>query len=446
MDRYQLGLSQGVREIDRGELTSEQWTRACLARIAEFDPYIEAFAWLDPQAAVALSLAADRAPVGTLRGAPIGVKDVINTHDVPTRMGTPAYADHVPPESATVVQRLQHAGAFVLGKTVTAELAFYTPGKTRNPWNPLHTPGGSSSGSAAAVAAGFVPAALGTQTNGSVIRPAAYCGCVGFKPSFGRLPRGGVLRFSATLDHVGCFTRNVEDAALLLSICAGRDADDAGSMDAPAPPAIISPRRDPPHLIAVRSPVWDRAEPAAQTHFTNVLVILRDAGARVEERELPPAFKRAHAVQRTIMYAEGARSYAALKREHGPLVSGIVHTLVDEGLAISEQRLREALNQRIELIEALREFLSSADAIVTPPATGEAPATLTSTGDPSFCTLWTLCGVPALTLPNARGPRGLPLGTQLVGQPLADAALLATAQWCAAVFGDFPLAHHVARP
>lgn len=442
MEPYALSLADGVRAIERRELTSEQWTRSCLARIAQLDSQVEAFVWLDTRAAVTQALLADRASVGPLRGAPLAVKDIVDTRDVPTRMGSPAYADNVPAQSATVVERLERAGAFVLGKAVTAELAFYTPGKTRNPWNPAHTPGGSSSGSAAAVATGFVPAALGTQTNGSIIRPAAYCGCIGFKPSFGRVPRAGVLRFSTTLDHLGFFTRTVEDAALLLACCAGSHKDDIQSIEAAAPPATTLLRREPPRLIAVHTPVWDRAELYAQTHFANVIDLLKAAGAAVEERELPSAFKRAHAVQRTIMYAEGARAYAALKRRHGSLLSGMIHSLVDEGLAISEKRLREALTQRIELIEALRGFLAAADAIVTPPAAGEAPATLTATGDPSFCTLWTLCGVPALTLPSGRGPHGLPLGTQLVGKPLGDGELLATAQWCRTALGELlpPLA------
>jgi Asp-tRNA(Asn)/Glu-tRNA(Gln) amidotransferase A subunit family amidase len=431
MELHRLSLTEGIRAIERGEITSEQWTRALLARIAQLDPRIEAFAWLDPAAAIARAVAADRATAGRLRGAPIGVKDIIDTRAIPTRMGSPAYNDNVPTRSATVVERLENAGAFAFGKTVTAELAFYTPGKTRNPWNPAHTPGGSSSGSAAAVAAGFMPAALGTQTNGSIIRPAAYCGCFGFKPSFGRVPRGGVLRFSRALDHIGFFTRTVEDAALLYSLCAGADAADADSVDAPASDTTAHVRRDPPRLIAVRTPVWDRAEPHAQAHFADTIQVLRAAGAAVEERELPAVFADAHAVLRTIMYAEGARSYAALKREHGPLLSGMIHALIDEGLEISETRLREALSERTALVRALGEFLASADAILTPPATGEAPATLTSTGDPSFCTLWTLCGVPAISVPSGRGPLGLPLGTQLVGKPLADAELLATAQWCA---------------
>ncbi|MFL6649736.1 MAG: amidase [Sulfurifustaceae bacterium] len=427
-------LHEGIDAIARGQLTSEQWTRECLARIAALEPRIETFVWLDPEAALTQAAIADARTAGALRGAPLGVKDIIDTRGVPTRMGSPAFGDNTPTDSATVVKHLDRAGAFVLGKTVTAELAFYTPGKTRNPWNPAHSPGGSSSGSAAAVAAGFVPAALGTQTNGSIIRPAAYCGCIGFKPSFGLVSRAGVFRFSATLDQVGFFTRSVEDTWLLLACCVGADAADPASVDVPLPGALPM-RSNPPRLVAVRSPVWDRAEPAAQSHFLAAIERLRAAGAQIEERELPAAFQNGHAILRTIMYAEGARSLNELKKSHGALLSAMVHALIDEGSAVSEQRLREALERRAQLIDALREFLGGVDAIVTPPATGEAPATLTHTGDPSFCTLWTLCGAPAVSLPSGRGPHGLPLGTQLVGKPYGDAELLATARWCDDVLG-----------
>ncbi len=438
-----LSVGEGVAAIERGELTSEAWTQACLARIARLEPRIEAFAWLDPERALAQAHQRDRAGGGRLRGAPIAVKDVIDTCAIPTRMGSPAYNDYVPARSATVLERLERAGALVLGKTVTAELAFYTPGKTRNPWNPAHTPGGSSSGSAAAVAAGFVPAALGTQTNGSVIRPAAYCGCIGFKPSFGRVPRTGVLRFSTTLDHVGFFTRSVADAALLLTQTAGADAGDSDSLDAPLGELLA--RTSAPRLVAVRTPVWAQAEPYAQAHFIETIQQLRAAGATVEERELPAAFRHGHAIQRVIMYAEGARAFAPLRQAHGALLSGRVHALIDEGLNISDEQLHRALAQRRELVEALREFLAPADALLAPPAAGEAPATLTTTGDPGFCTLWTLCGVPAITLPSGFGPRGLPLGTQLVGQPFGDMELLATAQWCVSALGPVVAAFEVGR-
>jgi Asp-tRNA(Asn)/Glu-tRNA(Gln) amidotransferase A subunit family amidase len=431
MNHFELSLTQALDRIRSGALTSETFTRALLERSARFEPHLDAFAWLDPEAAMTKARRADSARTqGALHGVPFGVKDIFDTAGVPTRMGSPAYFDHIPSRSARLVERLEAAGGFVFGKTVTAELAYYVPGRTRNPWNGRHTPGGSSSGSAAAVAAGLVPAALGTQTNGSVIRPAAYCGCVGFKPTAGWLPRTGVLAFSPTLDQIGVFTRTLEDAAVLLATLAGYDADDPASVDRAAPSPAITPRPQPPRLLAIRSPVWGRADEHAQAHFLDVVARLRAAGAHIDERELPEPFDGAHEVHRTIMYGEAARLLVDLQRRHTRLLSGAVNTLIEEGLAVPQDVLRAALGDRGMLGEQLADLLAGYDGIVTPPATGEAPATLTTTGDPVFCTIWTLCGVPALSLPTGRGPTGLPLGTQLVGPPFSDGQLLGVARWC----------------
>lgn len=436
MKLFELSLTQALARIREGALTGEAYASALLERIARHEPRIEAFAWLDPEAAMARARAADGAkPRGLLHAVPLGIKDIFDTAGIPTRMGSPAYFDHLPERSAALVERAESAGAFVLGKTVTAELAYYVPGKTRNPWNIRHTPGGSSSGSAAAVAAGFVPAALGSQTNGSIIRPAAFCGCVGFKPTAGWLPRTRVFSFSPTLDQLGFFTRTVEDAGLLLGALAGVDPGDPATADRPPPSPAIARRSKPPRLLAVRSPVWERAQEHARVHFLDVVARLRAAGASVEERELPEAFDGAHEVQRVIMYAEAARLLADLQRRHLRLLSGAVNVLIEEGLAIPDDALRAALDQRVVLAEVLKEVLADHDAIVTPPATGEAPATLTTIGDPAFCTIWTLCGTPALTLPAGRGPAGLPLGTQLVGSAFGDGALLSVARWCEDALG-----------
>lgn len=433
---HELTLTQAAARLREGALTSEAYTRALLERIAALEPRIEAFAWLEPQAALAAARAADRAPARrALHGVPLGVKDIFDTAGIPTRMGSPAYFDHVPRRSAALLERLEAAGAFVLGKTVTAELAYYVPGTTRNPWNPAHTPGGSSSGSAAAVAAGLVPAALGTQTNGSIIRPAAYCGVIGFKPTAGRLTRARVLAFSPTLDQPGFFTRTLEDAALLLGILAGADPEDTATVAQPAPAGAVGAPARPPRLLAVRSPVWERAKEPAQAHFLDVVARLRAAGATVDEQELPEAFNDAHEVHRVIMYAEGARQLVDLQRRHLRLLSGAVNALIEEGLAVPDEALNAARDERALLAAALRERLRDYDAIATPPTTGEAPATLTTTGDPAFCTIWTLCGAPALTLPSGRGPAGLPLGTQLIGPMFEDDALLGTARWCEDALG-----------
>jgi Asp-tRNA(Asn)/Glu-tRNA(Gln) amidotransferase A subunit family amidase len=339
-------------------------------------------------------------------------------------MGSPLYRGHVPSQSAAVVEALERAGGFVLGKTVTAELAFYAPGKTRNPWNPAHTPGGSSMGSAAAVAGGMTPAALGTQTNGSVIRPAAFCGVVGYKPTAGLIARHGVLRFSETLDQLGVFTRSVADAARMAA-SAGNDAA----------LAVGATTGRAPRLVAVRSPVWTRAETAQQALQVSAIARLRGAGAKVEERELPADFADAHAVHRTIMWYEGARALAPLQARDRSALSDATNALIDEGLAIGAADLAAALSARDQLQRALADFLSDGDAILTPPACGEAPATLANTGDPTFCTIWTLCGVPAIVLPSALGPQGLPLGIQLVGGAMRDSALLEVARWCEQVIG-----------
>lgn len=424
----------------RGATTSLDYTRACLTRIERCEPRVAAWAYLEPARAETCARAADarraEGAAAPLLGIPIGVKDIMHVRGLPTGMGSAACDGFVPAESATLVQRLEAAGACVLGKTVTAEFAYYTPGKTRNPWNPAHTPGGSSSGSAAAVAARMVPAALGTQTNGSVIRPAAFCGVVGYKPSAGAIPRHGVLEFSRTLDQVGVFARSVEDAALVAATLMGPEADAAQAPDAatstldPALPALVRP----PRLVAVRSPVWPLAEAAQQRQFETDIGRLRAAGAGVEERELPSDFERGHGMLRTIMVYEGARALQDIQRDHRAKLSAALNRLIDDGLALGESEYRAALDGRRQLQAALAGFLRQVDAIITPPACGEAPATLDHTGDPAFCTLWTLCGVPALAIPCGIGPRGLPLGLQIVGAFRDDARTLAVAQWCAGRF------------
>lgn len=422
---FSMGVHDGARALSRGALSSEALTRALLDRISAHEEIVQAFEWIDPARAVDLGRAADERlrrghPAGPLHGIPVGIKDIIATRGVPTAMGSPIFAGHRPAASAALVERLEQAGAFVMGKTVTTEFAYYTPGKTRNPWNPAHTPGGSSSGSAAAVAMGFLPAAVGTQTNGSVIRPAAFCGVVGYKPTAGLIPMSGVHPFSLSLDQPGVFARSVADAALLAAALAERDA----------PAGDPLPMARPPRLTIVRSPVWHKAERYAQQHFLNVTGRLRAAGAEVDERELPPAFDEAHAVQRTIMYGEGARVFAELQRRDRGRISPRLNALIDEGLAIADADLAYALERQRLFAAELDAFLGACDAILTPPTPGEAPADLTQTGDPVFCTIWSLCGVPAVTIPTGRGPSGLPLGLQVVGPRSGDDRVLSVARWC----------------
>ncbi|MEW6333930.1 MAG: amidase [Thermodesulfobacteriota bacterium] len=432
---HMLSLMEAVKGIGSRRFTAEQYTQALLDRIASHDEKIGAWAWLKPEEALKAARGSDHrlntggAP-GPLQGIPIGVKDIFATAGVPTEMGTPAFAGYIPAASARVVERLEVRGAFVMGKTVTAECAFLHPGKTRNPWNPLHTPGGSSSGSAAAVAAGFVPAALGTQTNGSVIRPAAFCGVVGFKPTQGLIPIEGALTFSHTLDQPGLFTRHAADAAWLADALSGQEAADA-------PAAAV--QSEAPRLAAAKTPVWDQAGDDAKANFAENIRVLRKAGARIEEVELPGPFGGAHGAIRTIMSVEAAFNLEALSLSKAPLLSATLKDFIAEGGRTKVVAYLQALALRTELQGELDRFLAGYDAIITPPATGEAPATLEQTGNPVFCSIWSLCGVPAVAIPTGLGPLGLPLGMQMVGRRGEDRRLLAAARWCEGAFSFPPL-------
>jgi Asp-tRNA(Asn)/Glu-tRNA(Gln) amidotransferase A subunit family amidase len=350
------------------------------------------------------------------------VKDLFYTAGIPTEMGCRAYAGYVPDVTADVVVRLESAGGIMFGKTVTTEAAFMVPSKTRNPWNIAHTPGGSSSGSAAAVAAGFVAGALGTQTNGSVIRPAAFCGVVGYKPSFGQMSARGAMPFSPTLDQPGVFARSVGDAAFLAANLTAQR-----TVITPE----VKPLRSAPKLAAVRSPVWYLAQAEQRMQFEMDIGRLRDAGASVDVLELSGAFDGAHKVHRTIMLYEAARLSRKAREIWRGGFSEYLNQALDEGEAIREADYREALKQRTQLQQSAAEFLDRGySAIMTPPAAGEAPATLSNTGDPRFCTIWTLVGLPAITIPTGTGPHGMPLGLQLIGAAEEENYLLATAAWC----------------
>lgn len=440
---HHLGVKEIVQGLRENRFSCEDLVRAYLARIENLEPKIEAWAWLKPDAALERARQLDRhrqagGAAGDLLGVPLGVKDIIDVSGAPTGMGSPAFEDYRPDISARVVLKIEEAGALVLGKTVTAELAYLTPGKTRNPWNPAHTPGGSSSGSAAAVAAGCVPAAIGTQTNGSVIRPAAFCGIVGYKPSAGLISRVGILMFSHTLDQVGIFAHDVADAAKVANAAIGHTPDDPDSLsDFASVPRDLNPAPlfQPPRIAAVRSPVWSLANGDQQANFTHCVATLRKAGAAVDPIVLPDIFQQAHDIHRRIMYYEGARAFSALQARHRDRLSTAINRMIDEGIHISESAYHAALESRTRLQGELNELLQRYDALITPPARGEAPVTLESTGDPAFCTIWTLCGAPAITIPTGLGPHGLPLGLQVVGAYLQDARLLQAAQWCAQRIG-----------
>jgi Asp-tRNA(Asn)/Glu-tRNA(Gln) amidotransferase A subunit family amidase len=422
---WQLSLASALEQMRRGELTSVQWVRSCLKRIDEIDGTLEAWAWLDAGRAQKSAAAADlRRQLGAaggmpLNGVPIGVKDIIFTRDHPTEMGSPIYAGHRPPNDAAVVQRLHAAGAFVMGKTATTELAFMYAAKTRNPWNPAHTPGGSSSGSAAAVAAGFIPGAIGTQTNGSVIRPAAFCGVVGFKPTGGAIPFAGTHLFSRTLDQLGVFARGVADVALLAAPLA-----DGGIAGEPGT------RRTAPRLALLLEYPWVKPAADQREMLLTCAAALRSAGAKVAEVALPPEFAGAQRVHRTIMLFEAAQELGALQQRERERISAKLNAALDAGRGIAETDYRQALESRLQMIERIPALFDGIEAVLSAPAPGGAPGGIADTGDPSFCTFWSLTGAPALTIPVGWNRLSVPLGLQLAALPQNDAALLEVGAWC----------------
>ena len=429
-----LGAVAAARQIRDGKISSDELTRACLARIEAREPEVEAWAFLDPEHALRQARAADEwrkrgRPLGPLHGLPVGVKDIIDTADMPTENGTVLHAGRRPRQDATLVSLLRAAGAVILGKTVTTELAVYAPNKTRNPHNLKHTPGGSSSGSAAAVADGMVPLAIGTQTNGSVIRPASFCGVYGFKPSHGLIPRTGVLVQSPPLDTVGVMAANLEDLALLAEPLMAFDAKDPASRPRARPnllDALGEAPPVPPKLAFVRSPVWDQAEKDAKAGFAELVEALAD---QVEDVELPSAFQDAIELHRSVMEADLAKSFAREYERGRDRLSARLREMIERGQESRAVDYNRAVQRISALNAALAEVFGTYDAILTPAAPGEAPQGLGSTGSPIFCTIWTFCGTPAVTLPLLTGASGLPIGVQLVGEKGDDARLLRTARW-----------------
>ena len=431
-----LSLSEAAAEIREGRISATELVTACLDRIAEVDPEIQAWAFLDRDHALSQAQALDQhrargQALGPLHGVPIGIKDIFDTSDYPTEFGSPFWAGRTPRSDAAAVARLRAAGAVIMGKTVTTEYAYFHPGKTRNPHDRERTPGGSSSGSAAAVAAHMVPGAIGSQTNGSTIRPAAYCGVVGFKPSHGLIPRTGALLLSRTLDHVGIFARTVEDVALLAETLVGFDGEDADTrpMARPLFTAVAASEPPlPPRFAFVKSPAWQHAEPVTREAFAELVDSLDEAVAEVD---LGESFARAFDFHRTVMEVEMAHNLHRDYEQGRDQLSAPLRQLIERGRTYRAVEYTAAVAGIAALNDGLDYVFDEYDAILTPAAPGEAPRGLESTGNPIFCTLWTYLGVPAITLPLLRSEAGLPLGVQLVGRRGNDARLLRTARWLA---------------
>jgi aspartyl-tRNA(Asn)/glutamyl-tRNA(Gln) amidotransferase subunit A len=435
---YELTAEEAARRIRRGELSPVALVEALLARIDRLEPKVQAWVTLDRAGALAaarqLEGEAQRGTTrGPLHGVPVGIKDIYYTAGLKTTAGSRIYADFVPGYDATAVARLKQAGAIILGKTVTTEFATADPGPTRNPWHLEHTPGGSSSGSAAAVAARMVPLALGSQTYGSIQRPAAYCGVCGLKPSFGRVSRHGVFPLSWSLDHVGPLARSVADCALALQVLAGHDPRDPYSSRAPVPDYLQALQRAaPPRLGLVRPFYLEQVEAEVRAHTEGVAQRLARAGAAVEEVKLPDSCRAHLAAHRLISGVETAAVHAELFRAHADLYRPRLRAALEIGALIpgvfylQAQRIRRLV--QLEVAQLYRRL----DCLLMPAATGPAPADLSTTGNPAFSALASLTGLPAITLPSGLHSTGLPLAIQLLGPPGADERLLAAARWCEA--------------
>jgi aspartyl-tRNA(Asn)/glutamyl-tRNA(Gln) amidotransferase subunit A len=421
----ELGAGEAASQIREGKLSPVELVEACLERIRTLDPRVVAWAHVDEAGAraAARERAAEAAAGrirGPLHGVPVGIKDIIHVTGMPTTAGARPWAHTRPAADAPVVARLRAAGAILVGKTHTTEFAYRDPSPTRNPWNLEHTPGGSSAGSGAAVAARMVPMALGTQTVGSVLRPAAYCGVVGVKATHGLTPTGDVIPLAWSLDHVGVLTRSVADATMALGVMADREL-------------TASPRGAP--TLAVAGELLERAEPETAAHLRAVAEAFARAGARVVEVTLPASFARLHEAGLVVLQAEAAAYHAADFARHAQHYGPGIRAAVEAGLACAAVAYVEANRARLGFRDAVMPLLERHHALLTPTAPGPAPAGLGSTGDGWFCAPWSSAGVPAITLPSGVASSGLPHAIQLVGAAGREAPLLGVAAWCERVLG-----------
>ena len=417
----ELDAWQAAELLATRALSAVDLTRACLDRVNERDAAVQAFVAIDPDAALAQARALDAGPVrGLLHGLPLGAKDLFDTAELPTAYGSALYAGNRPAADAAAIALCREAGALLLGKTVTTEFAYFQPGVTRNPRNLAHTPGGSSSGSAAAVADCMLPLALGTQTAGSIIRPASYCGVVGYKPSHGRVPRAGVKSLSESLDTIGGFGRSVRDVALLGAVLTG-DARLAKVLDAPAP-----------RIGMCRTLDWSQAGLDTQRVFAEATSVLAPLAANLVNVELPGELGDLVVLQKAVMTFEMSRALSHERVQHRSRLSERLLGLLDEGMTISGAEhaanlARTAAAQR--RMDAVFDAFDGFDVLISPSATGEAPIGIDATGDPLFCRGWTLLGLPCVHLPFTTGEKGLPVGLQIVGRFGDDHRMLAVAHW-----------------
>jgi Asp-tRNA(Asn)/Glu-tRNA(Gln) amidotransferase A subunit family amidase len=430
-----LSAAEASRSLRNGEISAEDLARDCLDRINDVDDTVQAWTSLNADYVMDQARQTDEhrrsgAPIGPLHGLPIGIKDIFDTKDYPTQYGTPLHAGRKTSSDATVVAKLRQAGAIIMGKTVTTEFAVLSPtGKTTNPHDPKRTPGGSSSGSAAAVAAGMVPLAVGTQTNGSVIRPASYCGVVGYKPTYGLVSRHRVLRTSRNLDQIGVFARSIEDAAMIGEAIIGFDALDADTSLAPPPDLVAKTTQQPPmppRYAYIKGPSWSQCDDTTHEAFAD----LADAmGDRVEEVDLGSVYEESLNWHRMVMDADMAKNLSDDYLRGADQISPVLCEMIERGRKVHAIDYNLAVDRIAMFAKAFTDMFEEFDAIITPAATGEAPVGLDSTGNPACATLWTFAGMPAMTVPVLQGPSGMPLGVQVVAARGDDARLFRNASW-----------------
>lgn len=417
-----LGLIEACNLIASKQLSANDYLKECVARADELEPTINAFTVRAP-----LEKLIQELHPGPLMGIPVVVKDLIDTKDFVTSYGSPIYKNHTPAEDAQIVDQVRKLGGVILGKTVTTEFAWRTPGKTSNPWNLAHTPGGSSSGSAAAVASGIAPLGLGSQTAGSIIRPATYCGVVGYKASFGTVPRLGVHPVSSSLDHVGFFTRSVADAAFAFNLLKNTSVTEED--DLVIDELVIKPigeilHQRTPHIAVLKTPFDDLLSDEQSAAMKAACISLEKSGATTEVLELPTYYWDGIEALAVLMSCEAAIVHEQHLAQHPELISADIKELVQKGNAYSAPDYIKAKNLQQRLRKSIGEVFTHFDAILAPAATGEAPKGLEFTGNPIFCSLWSLIGTPAIAIPFTKSQNGLPLGVQLIGDVLDDQKLI----------------------
>ncbi len=439
---YELSLVEAAAGIREGSLSPIALAESLLERIDAFDGDLQAWVTIDRDAVLATAREREAAveqggPLGPIHGVPVGLKDIFYTAGMLTACGSKVYADFVPDFDATSVAKIKSAGGIVLGKAVTTEFATSDPSPTHNPWNLDHTPGGSSSGSSAAVAARMVPAALGSQTGGSTCRPAAYNGIVGLKPTYGRISRYGVVPVSWSLDHVGILTRTVADAALMLMVLSGEDDNDPGSLRQPVPDFVaqMAAHDRPPRIGLVRQYYQDYSTPEIWAHTEAVANQLAEAGAEVEEIPLPDSFARVHSFQRIVMNVDCAGFHEANHRIRAADYGPRVRAGMEMGMIIPTATYLKAQRLRRQFRTDMNEMTSKVDVVMTPATPAPAPRDLNTTGDAAFQVPWTAAGLPTVVVPTGLSELGMPMAVQFGGPWAEEGMVLGASQWCERVAG-----------